>query len=303
MSTSELQVTGEELRWKERRVPLAEVTGFVERFSPWTGRAWLVVLGPGWEIPLDAGYGPVRRALREALPDRPFDADWADGRFPPAPLGLPSGLVFAGAALVVLSLSMAVVLRLGLGPGVGVILAGLWPLGRLRVAVAVRREGLRVGPPWAPVIPWHEVGGVCVQRAGRSARVWLRGSRVAGRARVPAVLLPALRARLRRLGGMELEESVPTLDDRYAAALGPVTGIPWGLLVATAVGLVVLPNHAWTVLTAGVLASLGTAMLAAAVEARATGWGAGAVLYGTAMYALVLVAVALGSSGLFEATP
>ena len=71
---------------------------------------------------------------------------------------------------------------------------------------------------------------------------------------------------------------------------------PWGVLVATGVAVAMSPTP-WTTCVAGLMTMAAMALLGAAVEARATGWGAGGVLWMTLAYGLVLVAVGLGLGG------
>jgi hypothetical protein len=287
---------GERLRWGGREVPGSAVQGFHERYDALTGRAWLEVVGAGWRIPISSGYGPVRARLREAFPDRPFVADWMDGRFPAAPLGLPQDLVTALAGLVAVAAVVAAALLTGPWGALAVAVASAWPLVRLRDGVVVRKEGVRVGPPWAAITPWHEVVSVDVEVAGRRGKVGLvtaSGGAVVG---IPAVLAPALRARLRRLGALEPGDRADGLDAKYARWRAPATGIPWGILAGTPIAAAFSPDP-WVALTAGLLAMAATAVLGSAVEARATGWGAGAVLWATLTYAIVLAAIGLGVGG------
>lgn len=289
-------VDGGVLRWDGRSVDVRDVRGFAERYDRWTGRAWLIVRGPGWRVPIGDGYAEARAALRAALPGVPFTSDWARGRFPSAPGGLPPDLAFVGGATVAGLLAAGVAARMDAAAGVAVALAALWPLARLRDAVVITRDGLRAGPPWAASAPWHEVESVRAELRGRQARISVRSRSGGGFATVPAVLLPALRARLWRLGGVRLVVGPAGLDEVYDRWRAPATGIPWGILVGTAAIAWAVPAP-WTALTAGLLAMAGTALLGAAVEARATGWGSGAVLWSTGAYGVVLAALALGLGG------
>lgn len=283
-------------------VAIDDVEGFHERWSTWTGTGWtevVVVVDPerrrtrvSGRIPWGEGYAELRRGLRAAFPKRPFDADWSDGAIPAAPLGLPADAATVGfGAALVLAAGAA---SFGFGPVVGatVALVGLWPVIRLRDRVEVRREGLRVGPPWAAVVPWARVEALRYRRVGRVAEVWSRTRDGSGRGTVPIALLPALRGRLERVGGIVLSEAVIDLDDRYARWRGPAAGIPWGVLAGT---LVVAAGSAapWAVLLAGGLAAFALGLLGAAVEARSTGWHFGSVAFVTACYAVVLVTFSL----------
>jgi len=288
-----LDFDGHTLEWGERSVSAASVEGFREHFSTWTGRAWMSVEGPGWRVPIAEDYGAVRADLRTWFPDRPFTADWADGRFPPAPLGMPSDLLLLAVGGGVLMMSM--VLSAGLGPGAGGVglVAGLWPVARLRDGVVVREEGIRVGPGWAPTIPWHAISGVSFERRSGTCRLWLRTPRGSGVGTVPSVLLPALRARIWRLGGLKLAPIEDEVDARYARWQVPAIAAPWGVLLGTVVSAF-LVEQPWPILCAGLLTMAALAMLSAAIEARATGWGAGGVFWFTGVYATVLVALAVG---------
>jgi hypothetical protein len=292
---------GEALQLGDRRVSATAIRGFSERFGRWNGRAWLdvVTVDGALRIPIAPGYGALRAQLRVALADRPFHSDWADGRFPGAPAGLPPDLAMS-LALVVAVMLAGTLAALAIGAGVAIWVAGAasaiavgWPLARLRDEVVVRRDGLRIGPPWSSVTPWHEVRSIQAQRTGRRLRVWATTSEGGATATVPVVLLPALRARIRRMGGLDLVATPHGLDATYDGWRAPATGIPWGVLVGTAVAAPFTP-HPWTALTAGVMSAAALACLAAAIEARATGWGAGAVLWSTGAYAVVLAALGLG---------
>lgn len=278
------------------KVDPQRVIGFHERYDALTGRAWLEVVGAGVVTPMGDGYGQLRRSVRDAYPDRPFTSDWADGRFPAAPLGLPADLAFAIGATVATLLACAATAWLGplAGTGVGVALA--WPVVRLRDAVVVRREGLAAGPPWTPIVPWHEVSAVTAQVIGRRTVVRVVTASGAGEATLPSVLSPALKARVSRLGGLTVGSPTDAMDWRYALWRAPALGIPWGLLVGS---LLVAPllDRPWRVVAIGLLASSATALLGAGVSARANGWGTGGVLALTGVYAVVLGAIGLALGG------
>lgn len=284
-----LEIEGEHLRAGEQRVPLASVTGLEERYGRWTGRAWLRLAGTSLRIPMERGYGAIRSELRDALGDRPFSSDWSDGRFPGAPGGLPPDLVL-GLGLVVLgSFGLTVGLQLGAWLGLAVVLLGVWPIGRLRDAWVVRPEGLRGGPPWSALVPWYDIEQICVRVGKRRSLIWTRGRGPAQAASLPTVLLPALRARVRRLGGMELIEITDqSLDDRYARWHAPAVGFPWGVGAGSLAVAWFTPTP-WTSLVAGAAAMIATGLLGAVVVFRAGGWGTGGVIAGTLFYGFLLL--------------
>ena len=274
----------------------ALVRGFQERFGRFTGRAWLDVVGTGWRLPIGSGYGALRRQLRQAFPSVPFESDWTDGHFPGLPGGIPPDLAFLMGSVGALMIVVPGVFVAGPMAGGALLLAVSWPLSRLRDAIVVRPNGVRIGPPWAPLATWYEVSALRCAVRGRSSRVWVVAGNASAAVTVPTVLIPALRARVWRLGGLELKEGVEDLDQRYEQWRGPAAGIPWGVLVGTVLVAGWLPEP-WTALVAGLLTVAATTMLGAAVEARATGWGTGAVLWLTGVYAVVLAAVAVGAAG------
>ncbi len=272
------------------------VIGFHERYDALTGRAWLEVVGPGLKLPMGGGYGSVRKSVRAAYPDRPFTSDWADGRFPSAPLGAPSDLVFAAGALLTTALACVATAWLGALAGAGVAVALAWPVVRLRDAVVVRREGIAAGPPWAPIVPWHEVQAVHAVTVGRQTFVRVVTASGAGDATLPSVLLPAVKARVSRLGGLATGAPTDAVDWTYRVWRAPALGIPWGVLIGA---LVVAPllDRPWRVVAIGLLASSATALLGAGVSARANGWGTGGVLAITGVYAIVIGAFGLALGG------
>ncbi len=289
-----MQYDGETLVWGERTASRDAVEGFHEHFNTLTGRAWMTVEGPGWTVPIDEEYGAIRADLRRWFSDRPFTADWSDGRFPSAYFGLPADLVFGVVLIATLAASMALTWVMGTLAGAAVIAGALWPLTRLRDCVVVREEGIRTGPVWSATVPWHAVIGVTHSSGLRSARVWIDSDRGSGVAAIPRSLVPALRGRIRRLGGIELADGADPVDTRYGRWQAPAAGIPWGVLFGTVIAAF-FAESPWLVLNAGLLTMAALAMLAAAVEARATGWGAGGVFWFTGVYATVLLALAVGA--------
>lgn len=291
-----LRVTDGRLQWEGRSAPADDVTGFDERVSPWTGRGSLRIQGLGWEIPIDEHYGGVRAALREEFSELPFRSGWSDGRFPAAPFGLPEGL----ATVLGLVLAAGVVgmsgWRLGAEAAVAAALLTAWPVLRLRDRLVLRDAGLAAGPAWAALRPWHEVRAVRIDAGARRTRVQVLSRQGVHYATIPTLVLPALRARLWRQGGLPLAPVVGDLDDRYRGWQRPAAAVPWGVCLATIAIALVAPAP-WRVLTAGLVAMLGLALLGAAVQSRATGWGAGAVLWLTGLYAVVMLAIGLGVLG------
>jgi hypothetical protein len=273
----------------------ADVHGFREHYDPWTGRAWLEIRGPRRRRHrIGPGYGALRRDLRARWPDRPFDAEWDDGSFPASPLGLPPAAATAlGTAAVV---AATVGLGLAAGPvwGIAVALLGTWPVVRGLDGVEVTGRGIRVGPPWALTTPWHAVQRLGLERRGRAATLWMIGARGGASGTVPAVLVPAVRARIQRLGGLELEVDGGGLDRRYAAWRPAAAGIPWGVGLAT-LAAAPFTGAPFVGVAVGGGVAVGLALLGGAVEARATGWGTGAVVWLTLLYALILGLVSVAS--------
>ncbi len=182
--------------------------------------------------------------------------------------------------------------------GWALLLAGLPLLARLRDSVEIGRAGMRIGPAWAPRLGWHEVKSVRWCRRGTGVTLWVSSSRGSPRATIPAVLLPAVRARTLRLGGIEIEQATfPDLDAHYGWLHGPASGLPWGILVGTAIGCSFLDSP-WPGLVAGLGLTGAAAMLAAAIEARVSGWGAGAVLWLVVLYGSALAVVGAAWRGL-----
>ncbi len=266
----------------------------VERYSPVTGRAWLEVRGePRRVVPVGPGYAAERARWKATAPDRPWDADWSDGTFWPSPLGLPLVPVAVGAALAAAGLAVLAGLLAGPTAVPAVVVALAWPLARLFDGVSVTARGIRVGSLLALRVPWHEVEAVGLFARGRERVLWVRGRHGAASATVPPVLVPAVRARIRRLGGLVVAEGDGGLDLRYATWRAPALGLPWGVLLGSAVALPFAADP-FRVAATAFLVVTGLGALGASVEARATGWGTGAVGWLTAVYAVVLAALSLG---------
>jgi hypothetical protein len=275
-----------------------EPYGFHERYSPWTGRAWLEIVVEAGDstrvartIPIDARYGALRAALRSRFPDRPYDAAWSDGAFPAAPLGFP---VDATVLLLCLGLITGLFAAVSWHP-LAMLLAGFaYPIVRFRDSMSLTDAGVRAGPAWAPVTPWHEVSRVVLIQSGWTQRVYVVGRHGAATATVPRVLIPALRARLRRLSGLPLDTDPRWLDLTYAIWQAAAPAVAWGTLVGT---LLIAPatSDPWRVVLAGGLAFAALGLLSASVAARVSGWGTGAIACAVGAYAVVLSAIAIAS--------
>jgi hypothetical protein len=290
-----VEVGPEDLRISGQTVPLSSIRGFAERYDLLTGRGWLHVEGTTHRIPMDEAYGNIRAALRQVAPDQPFTSDWMDGRFPGQPLGLPQGLVWMIAIVIAGGAAWSAGQTLGIMAGLALVLAAAWPLGRLRDGWVVRPEGIRGGPPWAPIVPWFDVDSIHVVHGRRRVWVYTRGQSGGHLASLPRVLLPAFRARVRRLGGLELQDGEPGTEDQYLRWRAPAFGIPWGIGFGTLVAAPLTPLP-WTSLVAGASAMTATALLGMMVAFRAGGWGTGSVAAGTLLYAFVVLVLSLAAS-------
>jgi hypothetical protein len=289
-----IEVRDADLQIGSRTVPFAAIGGLHERYDRVTGAAFLDVLGPGVRIPMDSAYGPIRTALRAKLADRPWTSDWQDGRFPSAPGGLPPDLATVGATLLAALLTGLAGFVAGPFGALVFAIAATWPIVRLRDSVRVTADGLSIGPPWAHRYGWHELTAVRMAKVGRSVRIWSLPGGAA--ATVPVALVPVLKGRLWRLGGLSLEEAPDGLDAAYERWRGPASGLPWGVMAGTLVGSAFVADP-WPIVVGGALITAATTLLGAAVEARATGWGTGAILAASGVYAVVLAAVAIGAGG------
>ncbi len=292
------------VHWGVREAPVRSVTGFAERYGTWTGRAWLEVLGPRWRVPIDRGYSEVRCTLRAELPDRPWVSDWSEGRFPAAPWGLPSDPLTVLAVTVVAISAIGVAAVAGPWGAGAVVLGASWPLVRLRDGVRVHRLGVRVGPVWAGRVGWHDIERVhLVSGRGRGVVVVVHSRFGMAGATVPAILVPALRARMRRLGGLDLLQGPgDRLDTRYARLRALAVGAPWGVGLTTCAGVWFTPRP-WDALAVGLGVTAAVALLGAAIQARATGWGAGAVLWLTVLYGALLGFASAAASGWVQLLP
>jgi hypothetical protein len=229
----------------------------------------------------------VRRALR-AL-DVPVVSDWEDGRFPAVPLGLPEGT--GTAAVLVIALVGVAAAAWGLGPwgGVAAGLVGGWWVARTRDRLVITTDGVRVGPAWAPWVRWADVGALGIRPAGRSSvLVWARGHAGAG-VRVPASLVPAIRARAWRIGRVPVHEAAPDVLEQHQGWVAAAVGVPLGLVLVSPVVLATSAPFVW--MSALFWAAGAVGAVGAAVAARASGWGAGGIGWMVVAYAVVLGAL------------
>ncbi|MBN2800371.1 MAG: hypothetical protein JXX28_14625, partial [Deltaproteobacteria bacterium] len=290
-----LQRDGDVLIYGPWRAPVAGLELVEERFGTWRARGWAELRGLGLRLPMDEHYGQNRRTLREAAPEVRFASEWEAGAFPPA------GWVPSGLALVFgvgLTAILAAVAAAWGGPwaGVGVVFAGVWGVARGRDRVTILPEGVRAGPAWAPTIGWERVRTVSIAPGVRRSSVLVEGEDFSAQAWVPTALLPALRGRLSRLGGLRAAGPPDGVDARYALWRLPALGVRWGALAGPVV-FAVATDAPWRWIGMGLVLWSAQSLLQAAVEARATGWGAGSVLWLTALYALLVAAIGAAVSG------
>jgi hypothetical protein len=268
---------------------VSDPRGFVERYSPWTGRAWLEVVGTPRTVPFGPGYGAVKKGLRAEWPDRPWESDWMDGTFEAAPWGRPLWPVL-GAAAVGAGATIAAATAFGGGPAaVATAAVFAWPLLRLLDHVSVNDKGIRVGPAWSLRIPWSEVEAVGLSEG----LLWVRGVHHGAAAHVPPALAPVVRARIRRFGGLSADRTDGGQITRYARFRAAAAGLPPGVLVGVLAAMALHPEP-FRVLFVGGLVVVALAALGAAAEARATGWGAGSVFWLTVVHGIALAAFAIG---------
>jgi hypothetical protein len=91
-----------------------------------------------------------------------------------------------------------------------------------------------------------------------------------------------------RHGGLPILDAVDALDARYDRWAPRLVGLA-GAVAVVGSGAAWASAEPWRAWGAVLAASLGFALLAAAAEARASGWATGAVLALTALYGLGLV--------------
>jgi hypothetical protein len=176
-------------------------------------------------VPMNAGYAEWRSGARAEDPDRIWVSDWDDGVFPSAdPIAPLIALGLAG-ALVAATFGPIV------GVGAGALASGWLAVRRTRVRCD--EIGVSGGPGWRRRVRPRGCGW---ENAGEGrVSVWVAGGMSGGRGTVPAVLLPAVVARFRRLHGVELRQGPPAPRDRAAM------GAAWvaDLMATLSVGLVV----------------------------------------------------------------
>lgn len=286
-----LTLDGDTLRFQDAEVGVEAVEAVVERWSARRG-ALLELRGPGWFVEVGEGYGALRRQLRERLRDRPWSSDWSDGRFPVAtPLWLQGALGLAVLFVIAGTGWLVPLWGAALAPA-----GAWWWAASCRQRVEVTATGMRVGSAWERTWGWAELTSVSVERRGPRSRVFVHGEAGGSSAEVPTVLLPALTARVRRLGALEVSSGQDALDARYGARQRLWQALPWALGLAALVGAPLTPAP-WQVLTVGLVVSAIGAALAMLVRERAQGWELGTLLYATLAYGALLGGLSLYGRG------
>ena len=285
---------GQSLVVNDVTIPVQSIEGFHEWYSSLTGRAGVHVQGTRFGFLVDEDYAHRRAWLRRELSEVPWCSDWEKGWLESSPMGLPSlpvlALAYGGITALIVACAVAQFGDLVLLSAV----LGAWFVGRLRACVAILPTGIRVGPIWDREFGWHEVKACGLDQDGLGVQLWIMTDTGKRSASVPPVLIPVVRARLKRLGGLCFSEETVELDRWYVGLRTPMSALPWGLLVATVI-LALGAEEAWFVVALGLVATLGAALVAAAVEARASGWGAGSIVW-LAVLAMVGVGVSWAGS-------
>ena len=280
-----LRVVSGVLWHDDRPVAPEGVHGFEEHFEGSSGRLLLRVRGADIEHVAGPGYGALRRDLRRGFPDRPFVSAWSDGGFPAGRFGrrrwivVVLGMISAGVVAAVAWVAP------WWGGALGLLLG--WGLVQLVPRVRVHRRGMAVGAPWSPVVPWHDVRDVCFEEVEGVARVAVGSTRGWAEGEIPSVLLPALRGRVRRLGGVALQPMPEGIERGYQRWRAAGWGGAWGLGLGAGAAVLASPLPWGLVPHAAWLTVVG-ALLGLAVETRASGWGTGAALLLSGLYAVVL---------------
>lgn len=255
-------------------VPLAGVRAVEESYNPWTGVAAVMLHGPGASFSMADGYVTLRPKLRARLKGVPWVSAWSfDGRFPGPVLGLPPAVALTLAAIFGIATVWGIAVQAGSGPALGLAVGLLLWVALVRRVVVVRPGGLRVGPVWAGLIPWHEVRAMAL--LGDTLHVATRHG--LHRAAVCEPLLPALRGRVHRLGGWDLDAAPGDASLlRDTARLVPLASLTWALLGAAATAALVGLGWWWIAML--LVAALLVGLAAEAVHAQREGWAGGAVV-------------------------
>ena len=224
-----------------------------------------------------------------------------DGRFPTCSMGIPEGWSTLFVTCTAFFILMITTLLAGLGIGVYLLVAWFWVLGQVRRRLVVQKSGVFVGPPWTPLTPWHRIERVTYSVKGARAFVRFRSDRVGGECVVPTVLIPAIRGRLWRLGGIKLKEAEATSTDRYLQWASASWVLTW-LILLSASTTVWFFDEPWSWLTLLVVLAVVVGLIGASIRARALGWGGGGVLWLTALYGVLLVLISLILGGWIQPT-
>ena len=190
---------GQSLVVNDVTIPVQSIEGFHEWYSSLTGRAGVHVQGTRFGFLVDEDYAHRRAWLRRELSELPWCSDWEKGWLESSPMGLPSlpvlALAYGGITALIVACAVAQFGDLVLLSAV----LGAWFVGRLRACVAILPTGIRVGPIWDREFGWHEVKACGLDQDGLGVQLWIMTDTGKRSASVPPVLIPVVRARLKRL--------------------------------------------------------------------------------------------------------
>lgn len=225
--------------WSGGEVQLVEILGIHEGIDPWTGQpqAWAEGTAAVW--PLDDHWTVRRTVLRQHLADRPWTSDWSKtGRFE-GTVGVWGGR-WAQVVLSLLTIGGLLGLAHVVSPAWLYTAASVCAVGVLSLSrrLVVDELGIRCGRYGSPLWGWHEIEDVRVQTSGDRSQITVIGPMV-GTIELPTGVLPAVRARIARLGRMDLSNGAPTLDHWYRQRETGLHWAPWVFMMLMS-GLVVL---------------------------------------------------------------
>ena len=212
------------------------------------------------------------------ISELPFHSDWMDGRFPTYSIGIPEmwfTVLVVGVGFVVV---MSVTVVSGLAEGLFLLAAWFWLFCQSRHRLVIQRVGIAAGIPWGPLVPWHKLQSVSFSVRGTRAYVRYRSDYGGGECVVPTGLIPAIRGRLWRLGGIELKRVEATVSDRYLQWVGISWSTPWFVLLGAST-TVWVTSEPWTWLTILVIISVILGLVGSSVRSRALGWRGGGILW------------------------